>query len=356
MIFHKTIAIAACLLSMPSIKAMQVPPSLKAQSLKVCADYSCQQIKQKINRLPTDLYVNLAQEIILNNSKLSIGQLIDILSHMKTLLHQTILKPSPLDTIIIDLFIAAIINDKQEIKKLLEKVPITVYLTTAFALIFKNETMPIADKSEILNQMLVNSEFKKTKDAEIISFFANFLKSNHEYLSGKKHIMIEQTTNTVIDLRDSGEGAITLLQEALIARNAPVIHFLLKHHANPNLSFDDSLLPISYAAEYGLNDIIMDLIAHGAQLQPETHKRTPYYDPLLRSAQNGHETTVILLLKKGAEINKIFHTWDWGYGTLLDQIHGMKKINANNHDLDQAAALLRKYGAVTLDEIPKQKK
>ena len=106
------------------------------------------------------------------------------------------------------------------------------------------------------------------------------------------------------------------------------------------------------------NDVLQDLINHGGIIQPINQQKTPYYDPFFRAAQKGHETTIELLLKKGGNINKIFHTWDWGYGTLLDQAIGMKKDNASEfgQNLDRTIALLRKYGTFTLDELESKSK
>ena len=148
----------------------------------------------------------------------------------------------------------------------------------------------------------------------------------------------------------------TILQGAL--RSEPVvIHFLLEHGADPNLTVEESIRPISVAAHEGNLAILQDLIAHGAQIQPQEQFKTPFYDPLFLAATNGQEGALQFLLKAGANINQIFHTWDWGYDTLLGQIARMIEEAPYNVDaLRRGYDLLKKYGAKTLDELEQEQK
>jgi ankyrin repeat protein len=225
-----------------------------------------------------------------------------------------------------------------------------------FAIIFKNEFLSIADMIEILQHMLVRATVQDPSASYvIIQFFIAFLKDYHSYLQENRPLLNQQGVNLTIPPQMAGELSRTLLQEAINSRNSLVIRFLLAQGADPNLTIEESLRPITIAAQSGQGDIVQDLITHGARVQPQEHYTMPFYDPLFIAAQSGNEAMVQFLLVAKANINKTFNTRDWGYGTLLDQVMAMiEKEPYNIESLQQAFRILRKYGAKSIHELKQQ--
>ena len=106
-------------------------------------------------------------------------------------------------------------------------------------------------------------------------------------------------------------------------------------------------------------DIANNLIAL-AQANPEEIEggTQPYFDPLYIAASMGDEEVLKLLLAQGRDINKKYHTWDWGQGTLLDQAIAIRdgdELAILKAHRDLAVELLKKYGAKTKEELTKEK-
>lgn len=353
---NKIIALLFCVLLFTNAASMERPvPSLKAQALKTIAQLPVEKLKPKLQVIPQHFYAEIAQEIILKNKKLSMWQMKDMVNTMIGLLHKAGFGPQSEQIILLQSLAFALIGNKQVLLETIDKAPVNIYPTMAYAMIFKNEFLSIEDIIALLKQMLTKLPSKDTPDYKIIVFFADFLEAFRGYLHDKRNMLIENGINTVIGAHEAGMLSNTILQGAL--RSEPVvIHFLLEQGADPNLTVEESIRPISVAAHLGNLAILQDLIAHGAQIQPREQYRTPFYDPLFEAAASGQVDALQFLFDMGGNVNLIFHTYDWGYDTLLGQIKSMiEEAPYNVEDLQRAYNLLRKYGAKTLDEFEKEK-
>lgn len=129
------------------------------------------------------------------------------------------------------------------------------------------------------------------------------------------------------DVNASGEAGYTPLMGALVCRQPEIALFLLEKGANPNRINGNGDTAIIFASNAGYPDVVAGLLDHGADINGGTG-----WTPLMRAAYDGDENVVMLLLKRGANVN-------------LRRENGMTPLECAliQHN-DEIATLLRKAG------------
>ena len=139
-------------------------------------------------------------------------------------------------------------------------------------------------------------------------------------------------SNPGLDVDASTEAGETALSFACERGHWQIANTLLKRGADPN-KHDGMTVPLICASERGADDIVRELIGHGADVNVECGYDDEY-TPLLVAIGAGHPSTIELLLLHGANPNMDF-------GTPIS----VAARNGKHECMD----LLLKYGASVMD-------
>ena len=138
-------------------------------------------------------------------------------------------------------------------------------------------------------------------------------------------------SNPDLDVDASTEAGETALSFACERGHWQIASTLLKRGADPN-KHGGMFVPLICASEHGVDDIVRELIDHGADVNVECE----YFDectPLLEAIKAGHLSTIELLLLHGADPN------DFGIPISVAARYGKH----------ECMDLLLKYGASVMD-------
>ncbi|MGH9665618.1 MAG: ankyrin repeat domain-containing protein [Bryobacteraceae bacterium] len=134
------------------------------------------------------------------------------------------------------------------------------------------------------------------------------------------------------DPNKPGAGGVTPLHLAAMKDHAGVVEALLAHGAKVNVRDDAGQTPLHEAALGGSAKAAEILLAHGAEI--DAKDRESGATPLYYAATWGRVAVTQLLLQKGAAVN-------------VADAKGVGILRATEQNgQSEAAALLRKYGAV----------
>ena len=103
--------------------------------------------------------------------------------------------------------------------------------------------------------------------------------------------------------------------------------------------------PLSCAARYGLEDMVLVLISEGADLTPRDRSGC---SPLMRAAENGHMGVVMMLIKKQRESIKESIKFDPGWCLIESAYKGMESAVRVLLDAGVAVEAERNAGIVAL--------
>ncbi len=143
-------------------------------------------------------------------------------------------------------------------------------------------------------------------------------------------------------------GRKTPLHMAAWGGHREVAKLLIANGAEVNVKGNDGWTPLYSAALYGYKEITQILIANGADVNA---KREGGSTPLHGAAEGGHGETVKLLIAAGADLNAKTYDRSHPRHHLFDKAGKTPLDWAIKYNQTETAALLRKHGGKTAEEL-----
>lgn len=180
----------------------------------------------------------------------------------------------------------------------------------------------------------------------ITTLEAGFMATDQEVKSEIVHLLLRAGASPVAHQIDQEQYAP--LHSAVRREDLSMIRILLERGASPNIGFCDSgarkVTPLQRAAFQGNNDIVQELIMHGAEVNAPPYWKGGHTS-LQAAALRGHESTVKILLSFGADIK-----------SGIARVDGVSAIEASvrgRNDLITRLLLEKEPDAISSDPITK---